>query len=67
MHHTSTMSAQNQQEQSFPEPTSAMGTAVKNMSRDRLQFASRLAGILEKASPNLPQLPKRNNQPVQRA
>jgi hypothetical protein len=67
MHHTPTMSAK-QPEKSLHEPSSTpMGRAIQSMSRDRLQFASRLAGILEKASPNLPQLPKRNNQPVQRA
>jgi hypothetical protein len=47
------------------EPSStAMGQAIQRKSRGA--FASSLAKLLEKASPNLPQLPKRNNQPVQR-
>jgi hypothetical protein len=55
-----------QQEKSLHEPsTTPMGQAIQSMSRDA--FASSLAKLLEKASPNLPQLPKRNNQPVQRA
>jgi hypothetical protein len=46
--------------------TTAIGQAIRSMSRSRETFASNLAKLLDKASPNLPQLPKRNNQPVQR-
>jgi len=53
--------------QPVKEPSStAMGQAIQRKSRGRETFASNLAKLLEKASPNLPQLPKRNNQPVQR-